>query len=234
MNTDDVKQKLRDRRQNPRGQMPKGKLAALPSRIRAEINHKIREGWRLVTIQGWLFDQKAETDIPDLQLKPGDPFSLVWTRDSQREDMAAQCCEQALSFWRRTHYQRWLADETRREESLRLLERADELDTAATKKGQPAVGAGLNVLVRSQLFDVIDQIRGENKDPAAIARLTNAWARMSKACMEVETFKLRRQKALDLGMAELRDEIKSNPDALEAFNNLRAVVKQSANRPASQ
>lgn len=57
---------------------------------------------------------------------------------------------------------------------------------------------------------------------------------MSQACTDVERLKLQSQKALDLGLHALRDEIKANAEALEVFNKLRDVVKQSAKRPGEK
>jgi hypothetical protein len=71
----------------------------------------------------------------------------------------------------------------------------------------------------------IDLIRKRNNDPADLARLANAWARMNHSGLELEKFKLQSQQAIDVGLSALLEDLKKNPEAIAAFNKLYDIVK---------
>ncbi len=203
------------------------KVSMLPNAIREEINLKLRNGWRYDQISHWLFETRVGTDAEHLQLKPGDSCSLFWMRDCKNESIARNACQQSLSRWFKTGYQKWLNDLADREEAIRLLEHVERLSTTANEKGQPDSNLGGNLLIRSMLFDAIQQIRNKHKDPADLARLANAWARMSQTATGVEALKLRKQEGIDAGLQALYDEAKGNPEAMKQFHKFHEIVKQS-------
>lgn len=207
--------------------MPKshGKISALPSAVRTEINLKIQEGWRLVSIAQWLLTQTAPTDIPDLHLTAGQPYALLWSRESDQSITPQRLCERALSRWYTTAYPVWLRQQAEREEFLGLVERAEQLGAAVGEKDQTDPLQGVNRLIRSLLFEAITKVRNHENNSADIARLTHAWARVYHISTETEKFKLQNQKAIDVGLKVLTDELKRNPKALEAFRAVRAAIK---------
>lgn len=198
-------------------------IGKLPEPVRIEINRKIRDGWQYRTITSWLFAQTAEQDIPDLNLKTGEPYSLVWTRNAKYTTRAHVRCVGNLCKWFKHHYPEWLLHEAQKEESIRLVERIEDLTSAASDKAQPGSSTGGTLLIRSLLLDAINKARTGNSDPDDLARLANAWARVNEGGFRV-------QGSIDLALQSLRDEIKANPEALEAFNKLRGAVKKSTKR----
>lgn len=71
----------------------------------------------------------------------------------------------------------------------------------------------------------------DNPNPADLSRLAHAWARMNESTLATQRHKLATEKALDLALKTLLDEIKVNPKAIEAFNQFYAIVKQSTPAP---
>lgn len=211
---------------------PYSKISMLPEGVRTEINRRLCEGSRLHTIREWLFAQKAEHDVPDLDLKAGDCYSLVWTRASKSEEHAGRAFQQGLSNWFHTQYQAWLKEQADREESIRLIEHVEQLTNAASEKGQRGSTEGGNLLIRSLLIDAVQRICKGGDEPAEIARLANAWARMSHARTETEKLKLRTQEAIDVGLQALHDEMKDNPEAIELLRKLNDAVK-GGKKPSS-
>lgn len=205
------------------GHRPKSrsKLAGLPSAIRVEMNRKLREGWTYALIIDWLFALKAENDVPALNLKAGDSYSAVWTRDSGCQGPARPTCEMTLSRWYHTEYQDWLKEEMDIEESLRLVERAEQLTNAASTHNRPKTHLGGNLFIRSLLLEAVQAIRKGDKNPDQIARLANAWARVSQVD----------EHTVDIGFETLLEEIKAKPEAVEAFHKLRAIVKGTEKQP---
>jgi hypothetical protein len=199
----------------------------LPHAIREEINHNLREGMRFDTVCQWLFGKRVASDVPHLRLKAGDFYSLLWMRDCKNERIARSACQQSISRWFKTDYREWVKDLADRDESIRLLERVEQLSAAATERGQPDSRMGGNFLIRSMLFDAIQHSRNHDDDPAALARLANAWARMNQTATGIETLELRKQEAIDLGLQALLDEAKGNPEAIKQFNKFHDLVKRS-------
>jgi hypothetical protein len=173
----------------------------------------------------WLFALKAETDIPPLRLKAGDPYSLVWTRGARDLATAQLNFRCRLSKFYHNHYHTWLREQADREEIAGLVDRVEELSTAAGAKAREGSAIGGNLLIRSLLMDAIDVIRKGNNDPADLARLANAWARMNHSGVELEKLKIQSQKAIDTGLSALLEDLKNNPEARAAFNNLYNIVK---------
>jgi hypothetical protein len=137
-----------------------------------------------------------------------------------------QCtCLNALSDWYRTHYRSWLKDQLSFDRALRLVEENEQLSSLASDKAQPDSNLGGTLIVRSLLMDAIRALCEDEEaaNPAQLARLANAWARMSDTG-------LRGQQSLDAGLQSLRDEIKSNPNALEHFNKLYATLKHPSQK----
>jgi len=203
------------------------KIGTLPYAVRLQINIKLRNGERLATIARWLFDQKATQDVSDHNLKAGEPYSLVWTRDSKSDRQAFDTCRYALSTWFRTHYRKWAEDQETREHTRDLIERAEQL--TSTADGQEAVCSteGGMLLVRSLLIDAIAQASKGKYNHSDIARLANAWARTSESGARL-------QDSIDIGLQMLRAEIKNSPEALELFNKLHAAVKRAATQTHEQ
>jgi hypothetical protein len=158
---------------------PTGKIASLPAPVRQEINHKIRDGWGGLSIADWIWEQVADRDIPQLELKAGDALSIIWTCDSDNEDAAKHACENAISRWFNGPYKDWLKEEAQRDESVRLVERVEGLGAAASTRGKLAANSGAGLIVRSMLLDALLNIRNGSKDPQDIARLANAFSRLA-------------------------------------------------------
>jgi hypothetical protein len=207
--------------------MPKSrsKISALPSAVRTAINLKIQEGWRLTTIADWLMAETAPVDIPDLQLKAGESYALVWSRESDQSISPHRLCERGLSHWHMNSYPRWVREQEEREEFVGLVERAEQLGSAVGGPDQTDPNEGTNRLIRSVLFEAITKVRKNENNTADIARIAHAWARLHHASTESEQVKLRAKEVVDVGLDALRSELKRNPKAIAAFNNLYDIVK---------
>jgi hypothetical protein len=207
--------------------MPKSrsKISALPSAVRTAINLKIQEGWHLTTIADWLMAETAPVDIPDLQLKAGEAYALVWSRESTQSISPHRLCERGLSHWHMNSYPRWEREQAEREEFLGLVERAEQLGAAVGGPDQTDPNEGTNRLIRSVLFEAITKVRKNENNTADLARIAHAWARMNTVTTENENLKLRKQEAVDTGLDALRSELQQNPKAIAAFNNLYDIVK---------
>jgi hypothetical protein len=173
----------------------------------------------------WLFALKAETDIPSLRLKAGDPYSLVWTRGTRDLATAQLNFRCRLSKFYHNHYHTWLREQADREEVAGLVDRVEQLSTAAGEKARENSATGGSLLIRSLLMDAIDIIRKGNNDPADLARLANAWARMNHSGLELEKFKLQSKAAIDVGLSALLEDVKKNPEAIAAFYKFHDIVK---------
>ena len=211
---------------------PSGKISMLPVAIRTKINIKLRNGWKYRTIIRWLFTRKARTEIPDLNLKAGESFSLAWSRASRTAGGAEDNCKQSLSSWFNTHYREWLREEAGDDRTIRLLKGMQELCAVASETAQPGATVGGNMLIQSILLDTIKLLHEDKKDPAELARLANAWARLNQTATENEKLKLRTEDSLDVGLKAISDEIQDNPEALALFNKLRDAVKGPAKSAA--
>ena len=203
----------------------RGRIARHPKPIRDEICSKLRDAWSYPMICDWLFALKAETDIPSLRLKAGDPYSLVWTRGTRDLPTAQLNFRCRLSKFYHNHYATWQREQADREEVAGLVDRVEQLSTAAGEKARENSAIGGTLLIRSLLMDAIDLIRKRNNDPADLARLANAWARMNHSGLELEKFKLQTQQAIDVGLSALYEESKNNPEAMAAFHKFHAIVK---------
>ena len=211
----------------------KSAISMLPGHIREEINRQMYDGWRLHTIRKWLFAQKADRDIPDLDLKAGDFYELYWARSGKNRERVEINCFVTLYKWQHKGYPEWLVEykaeykqeKKQQEASLRLIERVERLGSAANEKGQPGSIDGANVFVRALLMEAMQLLQEGKNDPDKIARLAHAWARMNHATTESEKFKLANQKAIDLGWDELKKEVIAHPEAVELLRKMHAIVK---------
>jgi hypothetical protein len=88
----------------------RNKIGRLPPEVITEIDRKLREGCKLLTIAQWLIAGKADRDLPALDLKTGDSYSLLWTRDQTSKRPVVFVCQQALSRWTHGHYRNWLIE----------------------------------------------------------------------------------------------------------------------------
>ena len=158
---------------------PRSRLSALPAHVRAEINRKLYDGWQFETVAEWLFAQKADRDIPDLDLKTGDPFALIWTRHARNEKTALETCRYRISRWYRTWYRDWLRDEVETSQSARVLDRVGQFADHANEVNPHKFRRGGELLIRSILIDAIEQVRDGAKDPDKLIRLAETWSRLS-------------------------------------------------------
>jgi hypothetical protein len=199
----------------------RSRFALLPQPVRDELNHKLDDGWQYEQIREWLFGEKADGDIPALELKAGDPYSLVWTRTTPDETIIIRNFGVALSSWYHTHFPRWRDEQAERDESLRLIESVDRLTTAATTPNRAASHLGGNLLLRTMLLEAVRRVRNSDNAPTQLARLAHAWARLSQTD----------EHNLDIGKEALLEEIRANPDALaharQMFAAIDAVKKPS-------
>ena len=69
------------------------RIARLTETVRTEINQKLEESWPYKMIREWLFGQTAGRDVPALELKAGDSYSLVWARGTKTAEHAVDACE---------------------------------------------------------------------------------------------------------------------------------------------
>lgn len=200
----------------------RGFIALLPKNVREQISRKISDGWQYKTVANWLFTQTVQQDIPDLNLKTGESYSQIWTRNGTHA-AGIHRCKNHLAAWFQGGYREWLSEEADKEESVRLVDHVENLTSATSDRGQPGSTTGGTLLIRSLLLDAINKIRKGNNSPEDLARLATAWTRVNEGGHRV-------QGSIDLGLRSLRDEIKTNPEALEAFNKLRGAVKKSTKR----
>lgn len=156
------------------------RIAKLPEAVRTEINRKLQEGWTYKMIRDWLFEQKAGQDVPALELKAGDMYSLVWVRTTKTVANAGDACEQALSNSYCTRYPVWVKEqEVTRDESVRLVERVEQLTKLAGEKAELGSDKGGDVVVRAMLVDAMERVLKGGNNPADMVALANAWSRMT-------------------------------------------------------
>lgn len=93
---------------------------------------------------------------------------------------------------------------------------------------------GGDILMRSVLIDAISSVEESKKDPKEIAQLANAWARLNQGRMEEEKLKLKTETKLQMAFKELSTELRNDPEALELFNKLHAVVKRLEEKEAGK
>ena len=202
------------------------RIAKLPEPVRTEINRKLQECWTYRMIREWLFAQKAERDVPALEVKAGEFYAAAWERTAKSADNAGDACEQALSNWYCKYYPAWVEEQKAKgDESVRMVERLEQVSRLAGQKAQPGAELGGNLLIRSLLLEAIGNARNGGSDPEDIARLAHAWARMSQAGVEVEKLKLQSQEAVEIALQAMYDEIKDSPEAVAAFHTFYDVVK---------
>jgi hypothetical protein len=199
----------------------------LPEDMRLEINRKMRDGCQIKTIGEWLFAQRTDRDLPHLNLKAGDAYSLSWTRTSPKEKNARRTVEAGLARWFYTSYQEWLRGERGREERIQLVDDAEQTNSAAAKKSRPGSDVGGNLIIRSMLLEAINLVHKESKDPTELAQLATAWARLNQTAIELEKLRLRTQQAVDAGLEALKSEITKDPETVELFKKLHDTVKGS-------
>ncbi len=199
------------------------------SNIRVGINLRLRDGWRLGTIVNWLFQQQVQCEVPDLELKPGDPCSLAWLRVGKDLPTARTNCRCALSHWLAGAYLDWIKEEAEGDKRIRLVEHVEQLSQTASGKAKSGSAEGGNLIVRSLLMEAINELCGDKTDPADIARLANAWARTNQAGTEVAKLKLRTQDSVEAGLQALFEEMKDIPQAVAQYQKLREILKRPAN-----
>jgi hypothetical protein len=204
----------------------------LPEEMRLEINHKMSEGWQIKMIGEWLFEQRADRDLPHLHLKAGDAYSLSWLRTSPKEKNARRTVEAGLARWFYTSYQEWLRREGERGEKVQLVDESEKTNRAAAEKSRPDSDVGGNLIIRSMLLEAINLVRKGSNDPTELAQLATAWARLNQTAIELEKLRLRTQEAVDAGLKALKSEITKDPEAIELFKKLHAIVKRSTKSDA--
>jgi hypothetical protein len=153
-------------------------IARLPADIREQINLKLYDGWQFQTIADWLFQQTADRDIPDLNLKTGDSYSLVWTRAAKDDKTAHETCRYRIARWYRTHYPDWLQKTVETSQAFRIFDRTEQLSAAAHDKVARGSLHGADVVIRALLLDAITKLREKDSDPDQLIELVNAWAKL--------------------------------------------------------
>ncbi len=161
-----------------RSKSRRSRIACLPAHVREEINQKLYDGWQFQTIGDWLYDQVADRDIPDLNLKTGDRYCLIWTRPAKDAKAARETCHYRISRWYYTHYPDWLRDHVETSRAIRVFDRAQQLVSSANEKTQPGSVRGADALLRGLLLDTIANLRENNANPDKIIELINAWAKI--------------------------------------------------------
>jgi len=187
----------------------------------------MEEGWPYKKIREWLFGQTAGQDLPALELKAGDSYVVVWARTTKSAEHAADACEQALSDWYCKRFPDWVKQKAaQKDESVRLVERVERLSHEAGEHAVPSASGGGNLIIRSLLLEAMETVSQKDKNPQEIARLAQAWARMSDAGVEIEKLNLRTQEAVDVGLKALWEDVKQWPEAVEAWQKFYDVVKR--------
>jgi hypothetical protein len=217
----------------------RSRFALLPQSLREELNRKLDDGWQYEQIRHWLFELKADRDIPALNLKTGDPYSLAWTRTIPDEEKLIRNFGIALSGWYHTHFQQWREEQSQRdrEDCLRIVKSAYELAaTVGSQAPSSEAATGAQHLVNSLLLDALGKTsKGENPNPADLSRLAHARARVNQTSLATKRLDLVTENTTDLALKAFYEEIKDNPKAMEAFHHFYAIVKESvpATNPSS-
>ena len=191
----------------------RSRFALFPKPIRDDINRKLDDGWPYERIREWLFAQTADRDIPALDLKAGDAYSLIWTRTTPDEALIIRNFGVAMSSWYHTHYLSWQNTRAERDEDLALIERIDHITTVATSENHEATHLGGNLLIRSL---ILEAIRKGRDNPDQLARLAHAWARLSQTD----------EHNIHTGVHKLLDEVKANPEASALARQMVAAARK--------
>ena len=86
-----------------------------------------------------------------------------------------------IAQWHRTHHLDWLQQLERREQSTAILDRVQRLTAAANHEHRPgSLITGGDIIIRSLVIDALKHLHSTTRDPAAIARLTQAWIRLTR------------------------------------------------------
>ncbi|MGA2139244.1 MAG: hypothetical protein ABSH14_10320 [Verrucomicrobiia bacterium] len=165
---------------NPTLRTPRSNLAALPAHVREELHRKLHDGWRFIPLRQWLFAQIADRDIPALNLKTGDPYSLIWTRTAKDQKTAEETCRYRIGQWYRIHHQAWLDQLHDREKSTAVLDHLQRLNDARDPTRPGLDTAGADLIVRAILFDALEQAHFTAHDPNLLIRLAQTWSRMPR------------------------------------------------------
>ena len=158
----------------------RSRFAVLPQHVRVQLNRQLDDGWQYEQIRHWLFAEKADRDIPALDLRAGDPYALAWTRTIPDEKRLIRNFGIALSGWYHTHFQQWRQERADRDDPLRLLENVDQLATAATSSDSAAARHGGNLILRSLLLDATQHARKGDNSVNELVRLAHAWIRLNQ------------------------------------------------------
>src|SRR5579862_1602473 len=153
-------------------------LSRLPAHVREEINLKLYDGWLFSTVGDWLYNEIADRDIPDLDLKKGDPYSLICTRKSKDERTARDTFRHHISRWYRTHHQNWLREAVKTSQAMRLIDRVEQLAVNVNEKDDDAAQRAGDHLIRALLLQALEHAHKDTKDPAKIIDLATAWSRL--------------------------------------------------------
>ncbi len=204
------------------------RIAMLPEEMRLEINRMMADGQQIKMIGEWLFEQRADRDLPHLHLKAGDAYSLSWLRTSPKLKNARRTVEAGLGRWFYTSYREWLRHEQARGEQVQLVDESEKTSSEAAEKGRPDSDVGGNLIIRSMLLEAINLVRKESNDPTELAHLATAWARLNQTAIEREKLRLRTEQAVDAGLKALKSEITKDPETVELFKKLHDTVKRSA------
>jgi hypothetical protein len=243
----------------------RSRFALMPQSIREQLNRQLDDGAQYEHIRHWLFAETADRDIPALDLKTGDPYSLVWTRTTPgkpscrvQRDATPQAARKgepsgservqpgprpdddpaiirnfgvALSSWYHTHFQAWREEQSKRnrEGYLRIVKSADDLAATVGKSApSPEASAGAQHLIRSLLVDAIGKTSNSDQpNPTDLARLAHAWARINQTDLAAKRHELAAETTTDLAIKAFYNDIKDIPQAMEAFKQFHAIVKQS-------
>jgi len=153
-------------------------LSRLPAHVREEINMKLYDGWLFSTVGDWLYNQVADRDIPDLDLKKGDPYSIISTRTSKDEKTARATFRYHISRWYRSHHQDWLRKAIETSQAMRLVDRVEHLVENVNERDIHASRKAGDYLIRALLLEAIEKAHTDTKDPAKIIDLANAWSKL--------------------------------------------------------
>jgi hypothetical protein len=161
-------------------------------------------------------------------LKAGESYAAIWARTAKTAEHAADACEQALSNWYCKRFPDWVKErkELEKDKAVRLVERVGEIGSAVGEKAASGSSGGANLVIRSLLFEAMSNAREGQTDPKEIARLAQAWARVSDAGVEVEKMNLKAKEAVDVGLDALWEDVKQWPEAVEAWQKFYDVVKR--------
>lgn len=130
----------------------KGKIGALPHRVREEVCRRLQDGETGAEILPWL------NGLPEVQAVLARRFA------------GAEITDQNLTNWRQGGYAAWLA----RHERVAKLRNVVESAVEYARAGHHALSEGAAALVAGRMVEVVEQVIDAGADPERMAAAVDA------------------------------------------------------------